>query len=487
MTLELALRTAALLAGGFVVAGALRNASAATRHALWRLLFVAVLALPLIAQVSPRWAVPDGAVSERGRVPLPTAALEALSSAGRSLPFEVSPLDHRQVPAPVAGPSPLPVSATALALAWFIGAAGVSGFYLLGYLRLWHLRRRSSPAPLAWSSAAHRLASKVGLTSPPDIRATPLVPGPLVCGVWRATLLIPTDAADWPRERRDAVLVHELSHVRRRDVQAQLIAQAVCALHWFNPLAWMAARRLRREREFACDDAVLAAGVAPAWYAKELLAMASEALDRRAPVSALSMAHPSEMEGRLLAMLGGRPRRMGWMARTAVPVLVGASSIVVAGASSSAPSAVATDAAVEPAQSSPIWIVAPPTDEDRALVNERASEATSAPDAARRARATLALAFTAGDTVIPALLAALEDTDSRVREKAAIGLAWRRDPRIVPALLQATTDPDPHVREKALVALAFSGDARANAALAAARKDPDPRVRDKALTLSVLR
>ncbi len=487
MTLELALRTAALLAGGLVAAGALRNASATTRHALWRLLFVAVLALPLIAQVSPRWAVPDRAVTERARVVLPTAALEALSSAGRELPAEASPLDHHQAPAPVAGPSPLRVSATALALAWIVGAAGVSGFYLLGYLRLWHLRRRSSPAPLAWSSAAHRLASKVGLTSPPEIRATSFVPGPLVCGVWRATLLIPTDAAEWPRERRDAVLVHELSHVRRRDVQAQLVAQAVCALHWFNPLAWMAARRLRREREFACDDAVLAAGVAPAWYARELLAMASEALDRRAPVSALSMAHPSEMEGRLLAMLGGRPRRMGWMARTAVPVIVGASSIVVAGASTSARSAVATDAVAEPALASPTWIVAPPADEDAPLVDERAAEATSAPDAARRERATLALAFTAGDAVIPALLTALRDHDSRVREKAAVGLSWRRDPRIVPALLEAMNDPDSHVREKALVALAFSGDARANAAIAGARKDPDQHVRDKAQTLSVLR
>jgi hypothetical protein len=102
-------------------------------------------------------------------------------------------------------------------------------------------------------------------------------------------------------------------------VQAQLLAQAVCAVHWFNPLAWLAARSMRRERELACDDAVLTAGVPPAWYATELLAMASEAMDRRAPAAALSMAHPSEMEGRLLAMLADRPRRMGVIARGVMP------------------------------------------------------------------------------------------------------------------------------------------------------------------------
>lgn len=485
MTVELALKAAAVLGGGFVAARALGAASAATRHATWRLTFVAVLLLPLVALLSPRWTFMDRTFAEPSAAWLQAAVGDAFTPGDRDRAGK----DAQAAPAPafasVGGPSLAP--AGVMTLAWLIGAAGVSAFYLLGYLRLWHLRRRSRPAPMAWSSSAHRLAVKVGLPSPPTVRVTPLVPGPLVCGLVHTTLLIPRDAVGWPDARRDAVLIHELAHVRRRDVQAQLIAQAVCALHWFNPLAWMAARHLRREREFACDDAVLAAGVPPAWYARELLTIASEALGQRAPAPALSMARPSEMEGRLLAMLADRPRRMGLMARTAVPVLVFVSSIVVAGASTSAPSAVAADAAVEPTQPSPLWIVAPPGDEDRALVDERAAEATSASDAARRERATLALAFTAGDTVIPALLAALRDHDSHVREKAAIGLAWRRDPRIVPALLEALADADPHVREKALVALAFSGDARANDVIERARKDPDGHVRDKAMTLSRLR
>jgi hypothetical protein len=232
---------------------------------------------------------------------------------------------------------------------------------------------------------------------------------------------------------------------------------------------------------------VLTAGVPPAWYATELLAMASEALDRRAPAVALSMAHPSEMEGRLLAMLADRPRRMGLVARGAVPLLVACGAVVVASASTStSPGGEGIEASMAPAITSP-WIGTRLIDEEARRIDAHAREATGSPDAAARERATHQIALTAGDELVPALLKALEDPDSRVREQAAVGLAWRRDPRIVPALLDAADDVDPHVREKVLVALAFSGDARAHVVIDRARTDPDRHVQDKALKLSVLR
>ena len=58
-----------------------------------------------------------------------------------------------------------------------------------------------------------------------------------------------------------AVLLHELAHLRRRDPLWQLVAHCGLALHWFNPLAWFAVRRLRIEQERACDDFVLRAGI----------------------------------------------------------------------------------------------------------------------------------------------------------------------------------------------------------------------------------
>jgi hypothetical protein len=83
----------------------------------------------------------------------------------------------------------------------------------------------------------------------------------------------------------------ELTHIRRYDLVAQALGQVACCLYWFHPLAWMAASRLRKERELACDDVVLAAGVPPHEYAADLVDLARGlAGRRRAWVSAPAMA-----------------------------------------------------------------------------------------------------------------------------------------------------------------------------------------------------
>ena len=67
------------------------------------------------------------------------------------------------------------------------------------------------------------------------------------------------------------MLCHELAHIRRHDWLVQLAAEMVRVALWFNPLAWMACSRLRRESEQACDDEVLGIGVGAGAYAGHLL------------------------------------------------------------------------------------------------------------------------------------------------------------------------------------------------------------------------
>ncbi len=96
---------------------------------------------------------------------------------------------------------------------------------------------------------------------------------PIVCGLLRPVVLMPRASSEWPVWQFDAAVRHELTHVRRRDLQANFIANLACAVWWFHPLVWMLSSQLRESQETACDDAVLCAGFEPATYAEALLAV----------------------------------------------------------------------------------------------------------------------------------------------------------------------------------------------------------------------
>jgi hypothetical protein len=143
----------------------------------------------------------------------------------------------------------------------------------------------------------------------------------LTWGALRPVVLAPAEAGAWPDERRRMVLLHELAHIRRWDWLTQLAAHFACAVYWFNPLVWLAARQMRIERERACDDVVLASGARASDYAGELLAVAARLSNSHTTaLAAVSMARRRELEVRLHAILDGRRSRAGLTRR---PVCLG--------------------------------------------------------------------------------------------------------------------------------------------------------------------
>ncbi|MEO6741957.1 MAG: M56 family metallopeptidase, partial [Chthoniobacteraceae bacterium] len=96
---------------------------------------------------------------------------------------------------------------------------------------------------------------------------------PSATGLFRRTVLLPDEAAQWTHAQRRLVLLHELGHFRRGDLWTHALGQIACSVHWFNPFVWMLHRHLALEREFACDALVVSRGAVPEDYATLLWKM----------------------------------------------------------------------------------------------------------------------------------------------------------------------------------------------------------------------
>jgi HEAT repeat protein len=178
----------------------------------------------------------------------------------------------------------------------------------------------------------------MGLDEPPRLLLSHDAKMPFACGLATPTIVLPAESESWSHERRLAVLLHELAHVRRRDLAAHTLGRLVCAVYWFHPLVWTAARKLRDESERACDDLALACGTRATDYAEHLLDIVTSVRRETTPMVALAMARRKEFEGRMLAILDpelrhSTPSRRQSTALIAALVLIS----VVVGAATPAP------------------------------------------------------------------------------------------------------------------------------------------------------
>ena len=163
-----------------------------------------------------------------------------------------------------------------------------------------------------WNAALKRLSEQLRLREHIPLLCSEEVAMPMTCGVVRPVVLVPPEAGRWSEEWRQVVLLHELAHIKRRDCLTQLLAQVACAFYWFNPLVWLAARRLREERELACDDCVLGVGTRASAYASYLLELARPAVGSQALALPVAVGMGcSQLESRVRAILDPAIKRRG--------------------------------------------------------------------------------------------------------------------------------------------------------------------------------
>jgi len=337
--LDAGLKSAAVLAAAGVAAVCMRRRSAAARHLVCFLAVASLPALPLLSWALPGWRVLPGWMALREPSSAAMSTTPSTASAPSAIPPTPRPIETALPAAPeitppkqvarvaalgreppyiqiVAPPKPGPERAKmdwsrAGLLAWLAGVLLALAPAVLGVLSLHRLERASRRETAAsWLDLLAQLCTRLGFQRRVVLLKAAQRRMPMTWGVLRPKVLLPEESREWPPARRGVVLLHELAHAKRCDYLTLMATRLVCALYWFNPLVWLAARRMVAERERACDDIVLRHGAKPADYAEQVLEIsAGLSPGWLANCGGVAMARPSNLESRLLAILDTKRNR----------------------------------------------------------------------------------------------------------------------------------------------------------------------------------
>lgn len=225
-----------------------RQIGARWRHALW---LVVLLRLALPAGPASRWSV-FNLLPLRESGPGPAAAARALAPAQGS----ISALRTAQLSGLLREDAWASSWRWLLAI-WLCGAAALALRALIAAIRIQVALRDAAAADIS-SDVVEAVKARLGIRRRFLVIESDLVGAPALHGLMRPVLLLPKGfSAAFDREELRHVVLHELWHLRRFDVAVNWVLAVVQILHWFNPLVWFAASRIREERELACDELAL--------------------------------------------------------------------------------------------------------------------------------------------------------------------------------------------------------------------------------------
>ncbi len=156
---------------------------------------------------------------------------------------------------------------------WLIGVLLLALRSLGGWWQLELIRRHAlRMVPQEVERSFQRIRQQVHAGRKVALRISDQVISPLAMGVWRATVILPMSAVTgMPREELEAVMAHELGHIRRWDFVWNLMQTAVESVLFFHPAVWRLSRIVRERREVCCDEIAVECCAGPAVYARALL------------------------------------------------------------------------------------------------------------------------------------------------------------------------------------------------------------------------
>lgn len=244
-----------------------RGLSCEVRHLIWFLVIVSSLVVPIAWLSAPTVRLSVPVTIGRGTAPL--AAVVPFTARGQFLEIMTVPgteiivadywgtLLRRFLPHLLGG-------------IWIAGALFFLQRLVAGRIAASMLLRRARPAGTEHELLG-ALCRELGIRPTVTLALCRECGVPFTFGIFRPVVLLPEAGADWPRQRLGSVLIHELTHVRRRECLYNSICAAICAVLWFLPVLWLAYSAMRREAEKSSDRSVLRHGVSPTAYAADLV------------------------------------------------------------------------------------------------------------------------------------------------------------------------------------------------------------------------
>ncbi|HLW77319.1 MAG TPA: GWxTD domain-containing protein [Bryobacteraceae bacterium] len=218
---------------------------------------IALFAMPVAFGITLALSMPRSPVKSLIAIPLPAVSLVAPASAVAVPSWNFAAL--------LAWAAPL----------WMAGVLALLLYRVAAWMAARRLARLGTcPAPEAWSRRVEALAARIGISRPVQLLESALAEVPVTIGYLRPAILVPIGMlAAWPFDQVEAILLHELAHIRRADYLVNLLQSVVESLLFYHPAVWWISSAIRAEREHCCDDLVLARNIDPRLYAEALFAL----------------------------------------------------------------------------------------------------------------------------------------------------------------------------------------------------------------------
>jgi uncharacterized protein (TIGR03435 family) len=304
---------------------AARTSSPQTRYLLACAALGAMMAAPLVTWelMRPVDASPEAMYRIRST---PATASTTDIATTNTLPDSVR--------ATVSGVQPEPLLLWVV-LVWFAGAMVLwvrlaGGWVVAARMRSMLVRR----APPEWQQSLQELGTRIGLSRPVRLLVSALVQVPTVVGWLRPVVLVPVGAlGGLPAEHMEALLLHELAHIRRHDYLMNILQSVAESLLFYHPAVWWLSGHIRTERELCCDDVAVSISGDAVTYARALAQLESY---RPAYLNTALAANGGSLRNRIARLLGRPPQVVRTGLGPGVVAVAGLLAVAVYGLAQSA-------------------------------------------------------------------------------------------------------------------------------------------------------